>query len=120
MFAFGLAFSAIFILLLAFIAYRFYVYKKGLPINVFYNKNLKIAHLVESIQRFNKPYYPTPWLFNCHAQTLYSMQLRKRKDFKNERETVKFPDGGNAIIDWFHPTSKLLVMEFHLIQRKMI
>lgn len=101
----GFAFGTIIALLLVFIAHRFYVYKKGLKINVYYNKNSKIAPLVSSIQCFNEPYHPTPWLFNCHAQTLYSMQLRKRKNFKNERETVNFPDGGNAIIDWFHPTT---------------
>lgn len=101
----GYIFGFIIALLIAFIGYRLYVYKKGLQVNTYYNKNSKIASLVSSIQRLNKPYYPTPWLFNCHAQTLYSMQLRKRKNFKNERETVTFPDGGNAIIDWFHPTT---------------
>ena len=80
----GYIFGFIIALLIAFIGYRLYVYKKGLQVNTYYNKNSKIASLVSSIQRLNRPYYPTPWLFNCHAQTLYSMQLRKRKNFKNE------------------------------------
>lgn len=101
----SLIFGVLLAALLLFILYRLYVYKKGLKINVFYNKKSKIAPLVSSIQALKKPYHPTPWLFNCHAQTLYSMQFRKRKNFKNERETVSFPDGGNAIIDWFHPTT---------------
>lgn len=101
----SLIFLFIFFYIILFFIYRIYIYKKGLPINVYYNKNSQITSLVESIQRFKKPYHPTPWLFNCHAQTLYAMQFRKRKPFVNEREKVTFPDGGNAIIDWFHPTS---------------
>lgn len=99
-----LFFIFILLFLLGFIGYRIYIYKKGLPIKVFYNQYSQISNLVQSIQRFKGSYHPTPWLFNCHAQTLYAMQLRKRIDFENEREKVVFPDGGNAIIDWFHPT----------------
>lgn len=107
----GLIFGIIFALIAAFILYRLYVYKKGLKINIFYNKKSKISPLVSSMQVFNKPYHPTPWLFNCHAQTLYSMQFRKRKNFTNERENVTFPDGGIAIIDWFHPTTTEIVKD---------
>lgn len=107
----GIIFAIIFALLCIFVAYRLYIYKTGLKINVFYNKNSKVSHLASSLQIFNKRYHPTPWLFNCHAQTLYSMQFRKSKPFKNERETVNFPDGGNAIIDWFHPTTTQTVKD---------
>ena len=101
----SLIFLIIIFLLLIFIAYRLYIYQKGLPINVYINENSQIKTLIDSIECLKKPYHPTPWLFNCHIQTLYSMQLRKRSNFENERENVTFPDGGIAIIDWFHPTT---------------
>lgn len=100
-----LGFLGILIAILLFIAYRLFIYYRGLNINLYYNRHSKIVPLIESIQRFKTKYYPTPWLPNSHAQSIYSMQLRKRQKFENEREVVLFPDGGNAIIDWFHPDS---------------
>lgn len=93
------------ILFLIFILYRLYIYKKGVKIDIYLNSNSQIRPIIDSMECFDKPYHPTPWLFNCHLQTLYSMQLRNRAKFENEREDVIFPDGGVAIIDWFHPTT---------------
>lgn len=107
----GLIFLIIFILLLLFIAYRLYIYKKGLSLNIYFNPNSKIAPLVSTIHTINQRYHPTPWLINGHFQSLYSMQLRKFKKFQNEREHVSFPDGGEGIIDWFHPTTEVTVQD---------
>lgn len=105
MHVFVLIFLIILFLLILFISYRLYVYKIGIPINVYYNEDSQIKTLVKSIEVFNQRYHPTPWLINRHVHTLYSMQFRHRKLFENERETVEFPDGGVSIIDWFHPTT---------------
>ncbi|CAG8530393.1 16135_t:CDS:2, partial [Acaulospora morrowiae] len=39
-------------------------------------------------------YYPTPWIGNGHAQTLYASKL------------VKTPDGGQIAVDWTPPMSQ--------------
>lgn len=91
------------VLLLAFIIYRM---TKKVNINLYYNKNSRIAPIVESMESFKTPYKPTPWLFSAHVHTVYGMQLRKSHAFKNEREPVHYPDGGSAIIDWFHPAGR--------------
>ena len=107
------------LLLLALVLFFIYRYTRRLKINVYYNKKSKIAPLVGSIERFKRPYFPTPYLFNCHIHTLYAMQFRKRAKFTNEREKVIFPDGGNAIIDWFHPkdekTHNDIIVIFHTL-----
>lgn len=107
----GIVLGIIFILLILFIAYRLYIYNKGLPLNIYFNPNSKIAPLVSTIHTITQRYHPTPWLFNGHLQSLYSMQFRPFKKFKNERERVTFPDGGEGIIDWFHPTVEVTVQD---------
>lgn len=91
---------AICVLLALFIIYR--LTKKN-TYKLYYNKSSRIAPIVESMQCLKQPYRATPWLFSAHLHTVYGMQLRKSKRFDNERESVQYPDGGSAIIDWFHP-----------------
>lgn len=107
----GSIFLIILILIVLYSAYRLYVYKSGLPLHVYYNRNSKIAPLVSTLQVLHEKYHPTPWLFNGHLQSLYSMQLRRSKPFQNERERVTFSDGGEGIIDWFHPTVTVMTVD---------
>jgi predicted alpha/beta-fold hydrolase len=49
-------------------------------------------------------YTPTPWLFNCHLQTMWGMRYRKSPS-KCRREIFTFDDGGTCALDFFDPPS---------------
>jgi predicted alpha/beta-fold hydrolase len=74
-------------------------------LNVYYNKDSPVAEIAAQVPSFYRPYHPTPWLGSPLLHTIYAMQFRKVPRFQNEREPVQYPDGGTAIIDWFHPAS---------------
>ncbi|TPX47449.1 hypothetical protein SeMB42_g02445 [Synchytrium endobioticum] len=57
-------------------------------------------------------YYPTPYLFNGHLQTIYAAlvaqpRVQGRADLiKYEREIIEMPDGGVVALDWYPSNDK--------------
>ena len=64
-----------------------------------YNRNGEISKIIMNMD--NKPYKPTPWLFNNHLQTIYGLRLRGKSSYKPKKEDVFFKDGGQVTIEYF-------------------
>ena len=68
-----------------------------------YNKEGRIAKIVEKMKSIHKIYFPTPWLLNKHMHTMMGMRFREKSSMKPEREIFVYEDGGNTALDWFLP-----------------
>ena len=66
-----------------------------------FNKDGEIAKILLKMSSIKKPYRPTPWLFNKHLQTLFSLKLRGKTSNKPQKEDVFFKDGGQVTIEYF-------------------
>ena len=87
-----------FLVILVFSIYRL-IHKN--KINVEYNSSGQIAKYITKMKSLQRSYSPTPWLLNCHFQTVWGMRYRKKPRFTPRRETFIFEDQGNAVLDWF-------------------
>ncbi len=79
----------------------FFIYRLILKHNpkLIYNRNGEISKIIMNMG--NKPYKPTPWLFNNHLQTMYGLRLRGKSSYKPKKEDVFFKDGGQVTIEYF-------------------
>ena len=66
-----------------------------------FNKNGEIVKILSKMTSVKKPYRPTPWLFNKHLQTIYSLKLRGKTSYKPKKEVIFFKDGGQVTIEYF-------------------
>ena len=68
----------------------FFIYRLILKHNpkLIYNRNGEISKIIMNMG--NKPYKPTPWLFNNHLQTMYGLRLRGKSSYKPKKEDVFF------------------------------
>ena len=94
----GTIFFLLFISLVCFAIYR--ITLKYNP-KLLYNKDGKMGKILLKMEITKKPYQPTPWLFNCHLQTIYGLRLRGRSSYKPQREDVHFKDNGQVTIEYF-------------------
>jgi len=72
---------------------------------IFFNPNGNVSSLVNRMKTIKEMYLSTPWLFTSNMHTIYGMRFRKSSKMQPKRETIDFPDGGCAILDWFMPKS---------------
>ena len=92
------------IILLIFVSIIFFcIYRHTLKYTpkLIYNKDGEIAKILNKMTSVNRPYRPTPWLFNRHLQTIYGLRLRGKTSYKPKREDVFFKDGGQVTIEYF-------------------
>jgi len=94
----GTIFFLLFASLVCFAIYRITLKYKP---KLFYNKDGKMGKILLNMETTKKPYQPTPWLFNCHLQTIYGLRLRGRSSYKPQREDVHFKDNGQVTIEYF-------------------
>ena len=64
-----------------------------------FNKNGEIVKILSKMTSVKKPYRPTPWLFNKHLQTIYSLKLRGKTSYKPQREDVFFKMVGKLLLN---------------------
>lgn len=88
----------IFVLISAFLFYR---NTKGYLPKITVNPNGGIAPILKQMSLLNKPYTPTPWLFEKNLHTIWGMRYRGRSTMKESREDFFFKDGGQTKLDWF-------------------
>ena len=92
------------IILIIFVSIFFFcIYRLALKYTpkLIFNEDGEIAKIITKMATVKKPYKPTPWLFNKHLQTIYSLKLRGKKSYKPKKEDVFFKDGGQVTIEYF-------------------
>jgi predicted alpha/beta-fold hydrolase len=67
-----------------------------------YTKNAFNEKVIAATPSLNKPYFPTPWLFNTHVQLIVLGIIKGfSKPLEYDRSDVlTMEDGGNVSVDW--------------------
>ena len=93
--------TILFILFISLLFFALYRISLKYPPKIISNPDSSITKILSKMSSIKKPYKPTPFLFNCHLQTLWGLRLRGKTNYKPKREEVFFEDGGQVTIDYF-------------------
>ncbi|CAL5218897.1 g638 [Coccomyxa viridis] len=90
------------------IAYIWYYLSRVCKVPSLYFKEGPLSQIVlEHCPLLQKPFAPTPWAFNGHAQTLLSVGRQFWRDANYRRQALVTPDGGLIALDWYHGSDTL-------------
>ena len=89
------------ILLITHIIFIIYLIQLKYKRKLIFNKEGEISEIIMKMKSSQKPYNPTPWLFNTNLLTINGLRLRGRSSYNPQREDVFFKDGGQSTIEYF-------------------